>query len=322
VDGDGAETRSSTAPWPSTTTATACGTLNCTTATRCTVGKPDPEFGPGLEVSQGRRGTSQAAARGWPTPRHRTDHLAEPDVQLRQRARRLRRHLGRQPRRRVLVRGPCPGCYNTTGQTSARKPSSINFVILVGRRRAAGVVDGHATHRQVRHRGRHTRLLTASGVHSNNGTKSTPSLAADHPRRLAGGAYSRPDHRQPLAADLLQHRPDQHLARLAAAGPPVPRGRRLAEHRLQPAPARPASRWVDGLGRAPVVSSSKRFGHRAVHACGEDRRRGEAMRAWPRARCPTCSSGKANDHRRRPSGGCCGASRRWATTRNAGGRER
>jgi hypothetical protein len=66
---------------------------------------------------------------------------------------------------------------NTRGQTIGRKPSSANFVIwwdgdpsreLLDQTR----IDKYGT-------GGDTRLLTASGVHSNNGTKATPSLSGD-----------------------------------------------------------------------------------------------------------------------------------------------
>jgi rhamnogalacturonan endolyase len=69
------------------------------------------------------------------------------------------------------------GLRNTGGANIGRKPSSANFVIwwdgdaqreLLDQTR----IDKYGT-------GGDTRLLTASGVHSNNGTKATPSLQAD-----------------------------------------------------------------------------------------------------------------------------------------------
>jgi rhamnogalacturonan endolyase len=69
------------------------------------------------------------------------------------------------------------GLRNTSGANIGRKPSSSNFVIwwdgdaqreLLDQTR----IDKYGT-------GGDTRLLTASGVHSNNGTKATPSLQAD-----------------------------------------------------------------------------------------------------------------------------------------------
>ncbi|MGN9845892.1 rhamnogalacturonan lyase [Nonomuraea sp. H19] len=66
---------------------------------------------------------------------------------------------------------------SVTGNTAGRKPSSINFLIwwdadpvreLLDQTR----IDKYGTSSD-------TRLLTASGVHSNNGTKATPSLSAD-----------------------------------------------------------------------------------------------------------------------------------------------
>ncbi|MEV4177280.1 rhamnogalacturonan lyase [Nonomuraea sp. NPDC049709] len=66
---------------------------------------------------------------------------------------------------------------SVTGNTAGRKPSSVNFLIwwdadpvreLLDQTR----IDKYGTSSD-------TRLLTASGVHSNNGTKATPSLSAD-----------------------------------------------------------------------------------------------------------------------------------------------
>ncbi|MFI7709356.1 rhamnogalacturonan lyase [Nonomuraea sp. NPDC049480] len=66
---------------------------------------------------------------------------------------------------------------SVTGNTAGRKPSSINFLAwwdadplreLLDQTR----IDKYGTNGD-------TRLLTASGVHSNNGTKATPSLSGD-----------------------------------------------------------------------------------------------------------------------------------------------
>ncbi len=66
---------------------------------------------------------------------------------------------------------------SVTGNNAGRKPSSVNFLAwwdgdpvreLLDQTR----IDKYGT-------GSDTRLLTASGVHSNNGTKATPSLSAD-----------------------------------------------------------------------------------------------------------------------------------------------
>jgi pectate lyase len=62
-------------------------------------------------------------------------------------------------------------------QLSSHKPSSTNFVIWWDGDATRELLDG--THIDKYGTGGDTRLLTASGVHSNNGTKSTPSLAAD-----------------------------------------------------------------------------------------------------------------------------------------------
>jgi rhamnogalacturonan endolyase len=69
------------------------------------------------------------------------------------------------------------GVYNTSGQNIGRKPSSANFVVWWDGDAQRELLDG--THIDKYGTSGDTRLLTASGVHSNNGTKATPSLSAD-----------------------------------------------------------------------------------------------------------------------------------------------
>jgi len=69
------------------------------------------------------------------------------------------------------------GLFNTAGQNIGRKPSSTNFVIWWDGDAQRELLDG--THIDKYGTSADTRLLTASGVHSNNSTKSTPSLTAD-----------------------------------------------------------------------------------------------------------------------------------------------
>lgn len=70
------------------------------------------------------------------------------------------------------------GLLNTSGQSvSSHKPSSTNFLIWWDADPVRELLD--ATHIDKYGSSSDTRLLTASGVHSNNGTKSTPSLSAD-----------------------------------------------------------------------------------------------------------------------------------------------
>jgi rhamnogalacturonan endolyase len=69
------------------------------------------------------------------------------------------------------------GLYDTTGRNIGRKPSSANFVIWWDGDAQRELLDG--TRIDKYGTGGDTRLLTASGVHSNNGTKATPSLSAD-----------------------------------------------------------------------------------------------------------------------------------------------
>jgi hypothetical protein len=69
------------------------------------------------------------------------------------------------------------GLYNTSGQNVGRKPSSTNFVVWWDGDAQRELLDG--THIDKYGTNGDTRLLTASGVHSNNGTKATPTLSAD-----------------------------------------------------------------------------------------------------------------------------------------------
>ncbi len=70
------------------------------------------------------------------------------------------------------------GIYNTKGQqVSTHNPSSDNFLVWWDADPVRELLDG--THIDRYNSSGDTRLLSASGVHSNNGTKSTPSLSAD-----------------------------------------------------------------------------------------------------------------------------------------------
>jgi rhamnogalacturonan endolyase len=65
----------------------------------------------------------------------------------------------------------------TGAQVATRKPGSMNFVVWWDGDAQRELLDG--THIDKYGTGGDTRLLTASGVRSNNGTKSTPALSAD-----------------------------------------------------------------------------------------------------------------------------------------------
>jgi rhamnogalacturonan endolyase len=69
------------------------------------------------------------------------------------------------------------GIYNTKGQNIGRKPGSANFTIWWDADPVRELLDG--THIDKYGTSTDTRLLTASGVHSNNSTKANPSLTAD-----------------------------------------------------------------------------------------------------------------------------------------------
>ncbi|RSM88644.1 rhamnogalacturonan lyase [Kibdelosporangium aridum] len=69
------------------------------------------------------------------------------------------------------------GLMNTSGQNIGRKPSSTNFVVWWDGDAQRELLDG--TRIDKYGTSGDTRLLTASGVHSNNGSKATPALSAD-----------------------------------------------------------------------------------------------------------------------------------------------
>lgn len=70
-----------------------------------------------------------------------------------------------------------PSLMDVHGNAIGRKPSSTNFVVWWDGSLDRDLLD--ATHIDRYGTSSDTRLLTASGVHSNNGTKSTPTLSAD-----------------------------------------------------------------------------------------------------------------------------------------------
>ncbi|HVQ95995.1 MAG TPA: rhamnogalacturonan lyase [Mycobacteriales bacterium] len=69
------------------------------------------------------------------------------------------------------------GLLNTRGQNVGRKPSSINFLAWWDADPVRELLDG--THIDKYGTSADTRLLTGSGVHSNNSTKATPTLSGD-----------------------------------------------------------------------------------------------------------------------------------------------
>jgi rhamnogalacturonan endolyase len=69
------------------------------------------------------------------------------------------------------------GLLNTSGTNIGRKPSSTNFVVWWDGDATRELLDG--THIDKYGTSSDTRLLTGADVHSNNGTKSTPSLSGD-----------------------------------------------------------------------------------------------------------------------------------------------
>ncbi|MFG2085461.1 MULTISPECIES: rhamnogalacturonan lyase [unclassified Spirillospora] len=70
-----------------------------------------------------------------------------------------------------------PELRSVTGNNAGRKPSSANFLVWWDADPVRELLDG--THIDKYGPSGDTRLLTASGVHSNNGTKAVPSLSGD-----------------------------------------------------------------------------------------------------------------------------------------------
>jgi rhamnogalacturonan endolyase len=102
------------------------------------------------------------------------------------------------------------GVRNPAGAVVAgRKPSSTNFVVWWDGDATRELLDG--THIDKYGTSGDTRLLTAAGVHSNNGTKSTPSLSGD----ILG------DWREEVIW------PTSDNARLRIYSTPIPTGRRI-----------------------------------------------------------------------------------------------
>ena len=199
-------TRSSTARWPSTTTAPACGTPAPATATPCTSATSIPSRA-GLEVLQGRRGRQPSRPRWMADARTGADPLAARRPAVRQRPR--RRPATSAPAAPAPSRGrpPTRRLRNTTGANVGRKPGSTNFLAWWDGDPVRELLDG--THIDKYGTGGDTRLLTGSGVHSNNGTKSTPSLSGD----LLGDWREEviwPTSRQHGAAHLRHADRDQH----------------------------------------------------------------------------------------------------------------
>ena len=116
-----------------------------------------------------------------------------------------------------------------------RKPGSTNFLAWWDGDPVRELLDG--THIDKYGTGGDTRLLTGSGVHSNNGTKSTPALSGDlfgdwreeviwpTTDNTALRIYSTTDADRPRGSPPCMHDPQYRVAD------------RLAEHRLQPAAA-------------------------------------------------------------------------------------
>ncbi len=154
-------------------------------------------------------------------------------------------------------RPACPACSTRPGRTSAANrpaPTSPSGGTATPSRE---LLD--ATHIDKYGTSSDTRLLTASDVHSNNGTKSTPSLSGD----LLGDWREEviwPTTDEQRAAHLHHADADRPPDRHPDARPPVPRGDRLAEHGVQPAAAPELRDPVAPSPAAPAVPPRERSG--------------------------------------------------------------
>ena len=127
------------------------------------------------------------------------------------------------------------GLSNTSGgQASSRKPGSTNFLVWWDADTLRELLDSN--HVDKYGTGGDTRLLTADGTTSNNGTKSTPALSGDIFGDWREEVVLRTTDNNALRIYTTTNVGDEsHLH--AAARSAVPRGDRVAEHRVQPAAA-------------------------------------------------------------------------------------
>ena len=120
------------------------------------------------ELLPARRLASADARTGSTSGAHR--------LRRRDRARRRRRHRRGQPRRRIWASAAWTA-WNTPATAIGRKPGSCNFGVWWDGDLSANCSTDTASTSTDRAATR--RLLTGSGVASNNGTKATPSLSGD-----------------------------------------------------------------------------------------------------------------------------------------------
>ncbi len=125
------------------------------------------------------------------------------------------------------------GVWNVKGEViSGRKPRSCNFAVWWDGDLLRELLDRNAIGKWNWEEGTETRLISAEGCTSNNGTKATPA-SRRHPGRLAGGG-DLADDRQQGAADLHDHDPDRAPHGHAHARPAISPERGLAERGVQP----------------------------------------------------------------------------------------
>ena len=253
--------KSSSAPRPSTTTAPACMPRVSATATPCTWATSTPR------APASRSGTSTNRATSWaPTcARPATAHGSSP---------RLTTTAVEGPGRGVAADiwsgnagaeywGAGPNMTflrNASGANIGRNPGSANHLAWWDADTVRELVDGN--HVDKYGTGGDTRLLTADGTTTNNGTKSTPALSGDLFGDWREEVIWRTTNNSALRIYTTTQRGDQpHLH--AAARSAVPRGDRLAEHRVQPAAA---SGLLHRRQHADAADAEHR--HRGWHAAG------------------------------------------------------
>ncbi len=186
---------------------------------------------------------------------------------------------------------------NASGANIGRKPGSANYLAWWDADTVRELVDGN--HVDKYGTGGDTRLLTADGTTTNNGTKSNPALSGDifgDWREEVIWRTSNNNGAAHLHDDQCRDEPHLH----AAARSAVPRGDRLAEHGLQPAAA---SGLLHRRQHADAADAEHRAGRQ--HAAGSRHAHLPARECIARrwhgvARAPTAASSAAATPTSRP----------------------
>ena len=205
------------------------------TATPCTSATSIPPA-PGLEVFKVHERRQQAGAWLRRRPHRRRSSGTHNTCGVRQRPRRGRRHLRRQRRRRVLVVGRHDGpAQRRPARTSAASPARPTSWSGGTATRCASCSTAPTSTSTAP--AATPACSPAAACTSNNGTKATPALSGDIFGDWREEVIWRDQRQHARCGSTPPPTPTDHPHLHAAARPAVPRGDRLAEHRLQPAAA-------------------------------------------------------------------------------------